>query len=167
MQLPLCLCEKGGVYNGRLLPPGNDAAATPQMIGHLAGVGDVGEHLTDAQPVQRPAGSASKADLSRPLRHVSQGVLAGSVAGEPIPDERRGNWVQDHRARVVALVTKRQRPQELALAGLLGQPRHDTVCDNVALELGQGAQDVADHPPGGGAGVDGLLNGDDAHSQGL
>jgi hypothetical protein len=160
--------EQGSVHDGRVLPPCHAAAAATGVVGHLARVGHVDEDLAHAQPVHRVALAAAQADLARPVGHVPEGVRAGGIADEGLADERRYGVIQDDSAGlVVPPVAEGQRPDQLALARLLRDPRLDALRDHLSLELRHRTKEAAHHAASRRAGVDRLLDGDDADLQGL
>src|SRR5207249_3136009 len=107
------------------------------------GVRLIREQLADAQAVERVAFGADQAHPDGPRRHIAHRILAGRVAFECCPDERRDNRVQlvavaDYLARLVAgvlpLVTERQRADDLTFARLLSEPGGNAVDDGIPLE---------------------------------
>ena len=72
--------------------------------------------------------------------------------------------LEGHNARLCAGIT--HGPAEaLALCARVGQPCLDPLDDDLALELGEGADDMEEQPPHGRGGVNGLRVADEAHAE--
>ena len=133
------------------------------LVDRLADIGAVRQHPVEVllfDPVATLGADAARADLARQFR-------AGADFEEPgeDPAHMTGGLIVDNQFSVLHEITVgRHAPHPHALPAAGGDLVADALGRHLALELGEGEQDVQCQPPHGCGGVERLRHRDEGHA---
>nr|WP_258563043.1 hypothetical protein [Streptomyces phytophilus] len=156
----LCLLERLSVDQGRVAAGSGD-----RPEGDLAEIDAVGQRAQHLIAGPSAAGAGGVASLVEPLGDGLAAEPVVHVHAEDRPDDGNLDLVGHEvvRAGIDEIADGPRSAHPLAGGGLAFHPGDDAVDDGVALELGEHAQHLHQHPAHGGGGVERLGGGAEDH----